>query len=73
MTELPRRSYSGPWIVRMAGRPTPDTPVDRAIDPLVARDLDQLTQVLSGLFSAISLLGPGHSLTVSVDAGTLDG
>jgi len=38
-----------------------------AMEPLRAVGTVQLEQVLSGIFGAISLLGPGAHLTISID------
>lgn len=58
--------YAGPWLVRLAT----GQPVSRAIDPILARDLNELEQTLSGMLAAVTLLGPGEHCQIGIDATT---
>lgn len=60
-------------MVRMAmGQPIEKVPplvgLERQTEPIAVATLEELEQVLSGIFAAISLLGPGDHLQINIDA-----
>jgi hypothetical protein len=67
MAELPHRSDSGPWIIRMAVRR--GAGAVSAMDPLIARTHEEVGLVLSGLLAAITLLGVDDHTEISITPG----
>ena len=60
---LSDQSNNGPWVVRM----WEGVPPGRRSEPILCHNLTDLEQCLSGIFGAISLMGPGSAFNLSVE------